>query len=114
MDKETFNKLYQSLLRKARNVRDKKETEYFSESNVLRSFQRLGNFRNSNTPQAIMNLAGKHFQSLSDMVDAEFPKDPKKSPVELSSPELWDEKFIDSLNYTFKLYAAIKHERGEF
>lgn len=114
MDKETFNKLYQSLLRKAGAVRTAKETEYFSEDNILRSFQRLGNFRNSNTPQAIMNLAGKHFQSLSDMVDAEFPKDSSSRPVELSSPELWDEKFIDALNYLLKLYAAVKYDRGEF
>lgn len=114
MNKDTFNKLYQSLLRKASIVRTNKELEYFSEDNILRSFARIGKFRNSNTPQATMDLAAKHFQSLSDMVDYEFPKDQKNSPVQPFSPDHWDEKFIDSLNYLLKLYAAIKHERGEF
>ena len=114
MNKNTFNKLYRLLLQKASAVRTAKESEYFSEEDILRNLRRIGKFRNSNTPQVIMNLAAKHFQSLSDMIDYEFPKDSEKSPVQPIAPEVWDEKFVDSLNYLFKLYVSIKEERGDF
>lgn len=81
---------------------------------MIRSFARVGSFRNSNTPQATLDLGAKHLQSISDMVDYEFPKDQSASPVQPISSEEWDEKFVDAINYLFKLYACIKHERGEF
>lgn len=114
MDKNTFNKLYRLLLQKSSAIRTAKESEYFSEDDILRNFRRIGKFRNSNTPQVIMNLAAKHFQSLSDMVDYEFPKDNDKVPVQPIAPEVWDEKFVDSVNYILKLYVAIREERGDF
>lgn len=107
MQKEIFNKHYQTLLRKASAVRSAKEAEYFSEHDLLGNFRKLANFRNRLTPQVIMDLGMKSIHSLSDMVDAECDG---QQPF---SDKLWDEKFVDALNYIVKLYAAVMEQRGK-
>ena len=108
MNKETYDKYHRSLLRKASDVRSKKEAEYFSEDDLLANFRVIAGFRRTSTPEAIMNLGIKSIQSISDMVNFEF-FDPH--PDETSTLEQWDEKFTNAINYLIKLYAAIREAR---
>ena len=100
MTKETFMKIKRHLQDKANEVMRKKESEYYSTYDVLSSLRKIASFRNRETPQTILDLMSKQLVSLSDMVD-DF------NECEDFNKDKWDEKFIDILNYTFKLYASI-------
>ena len=110
MNKETFDKYYRNILRKASDKRREKESEYFSTQDLLGNFRRIAIFRGTQTPVTIMDLGAKSMQSISDMVNAEFIAD-GLLPDELPTLEQWDEKFIDAINYLVKLYASIREER---
>ena len=110
MNKDTFNKYYHSLLRKASKVRDEKEEEYLSENDVLSSFRRIARFRERTTPQSIADQWAKHADSISTMVNEEFEHS-HAIHCEQYPLEKWDEKFIDLLNLTLKLYVAIQEHR---
>ena len=110
MNKETFEKYYRNLLRKASDKRHEKEHEYFSEGDLLGSFRKIASFRESTTPETIMNLGSKSLQSISDMVNSDF-QDSLLLPDEQFTLEQWDEKFVDALNYIIKLYASIREQR---
>lgn len=105
MTKEQFTAYMKSLTSKAAKIRAEKEEEYFNTSDILASFRKIASFRDTDTPAAIMNLMSNQLQSISDMVNAE-PSLVDKTPV-----EKWDAKFVDTLNYLFKLYAAIREKR---
>jgi len=113
MTKETFDKYYRNLLRKAADKRKKKENEYFSTHDVLGNFRRIAIFRSTETPITIMDLGAKSLQSLSDMVNFEFSPDDESLPDECVTLEQWDEKFVDAINYLLKLYASIREEKDE-
>lgn len=99
MTKEEFLKIKKRLDDKARKVREAKEEEYFSTDDVLANLKKIAQFRNKKTPQMIMDLVSKQLVSVSDMVD--------NYEFEEFSQEEWDAKFVDILNYTYKLYASI-------
>ena len=105
MDKETFEKCKNVLLKKATAVRNAKEDEYFSTEDVLASFKRIAAFREKDTPEAIFNLVAKQLESLSAMVNNEQLQ---LDPIPL---DVWEEKLVDSLNYLFKFYASIRESR---
>lgn len=108
MNKETFEKYKNNILRKAAAKRTEKEAEYFSKEDLLASFRKVASFRESSTPVAIMNLGSKPIQSISDMVNAEFEN--SHLPEDRTPLEAWDEKFVDAINYILKLYASIREE----
>lgn len=107
MNKETFNKYKDSILRKAAKVRTAKEEEYFSVSDVISNLRKMAKFRNKETPVMIMDVVAKQLVSISDMVDMEFIG----VPADHATIEEWDEKFVDSINYLLKLYASIREVR---
>jgi len=111
MNKETFDKYKNNLLRKAADKRKEKEEEYFSTKDSLGNFRRIAVFRNSSTPVAIMDLGAKSLQSISDMVNDEFLGDDLGD--EKPTLAQWDEKFVDAINYLLKLYASVREARGE-
>ncbi len=102
MNKETFEKYKNHLLKKAAAVRRAKEEEYHSTIDLLGSFRKIASFRNKRTAPSMMDLVAKQFVSLSEMVD---------DADTVYSIEVWEEKFVDSINYLLKLYAAIREER---
>jgi len=110
MNKETFEKYYRNLLRKASDKRREKEHEYFSEGDLLSNFRKIASFRESTTPEAIMNLGSKSIQSISIMINHDYQD--SRLLDEQFTLEQWDEKFVDALNYLIKLYASIREERG--
>lgn len=99
MTKEEFLKIKKRLDDKARKIREAKEEEYFSTDDVLANLRKIAKFRNKKTPQMIMDLMSKQLVSISDMVDNDV--------IEEFTQEEWDEKFVDILNYTYKLYASL-------
>jgi len=107
MNKETFDKYYRNLLRKASDVRREKETEYFSEDDLLGNFRAIAEFRGTSMPEAIMNLGAKSIQSISAMVNCEFRGFLIGEGFTLAQ---WDEKFVDAINYLVKLYASIRED----
>jgi len=113
MEKNTFDKYYQNLLRKASAKRKEKEEEYFSVKDILANFRRIAIFRNTSTPIAIMDLGSKALQSISDMVNSDFAGETPLIIEGAHTLEQWDEKFVDAINYLFKLYASIREERDE-
>ena len=102
MNKETFEKYKNHLLKKAVKVRSAKEEEYHSTTDLIGSFRKIASFRNKRVAPTIMTLVGKQFVSLSEMVDDADTVYPI---------EVWEEKLVDSINYLLKLYAAIREER---
>lgn len=112
MNKETFDKYRNNLLRKAADKRREKEKEYFSTEDSLASFRRVASFRGAPTPSTIMDLGSKSLESISSMVNNEFYP-PKPLSDEIPTLEQWDEKFVDAINYLLKLYASVREERGE-
>lgn len=110
MEKSTFEKYYRNILSKASKKRTEKEKEYFSQSDILGNFRKIASFRGKETPVTIMDLGSKSLQSISDMVDEEFLY-ANKLLDERASLDEWDEKFVDAINYLFKLYASIREER---
>jgi hypothetical protein len=112
IDLDTFEHYAKSILDMAAELRDTKHKLYFSTNDVVRSFKKCAQIRNKALPPMIADLMAKHFQSISDMVDSEFGPE-ETIPVDAPhSLEAWDEKFIDLLNYTLKLYSAIRVIRG--
>lgn len=109
---ELFETFVEDLFNRAQGVRSKKHSAYFSDTDVVRSFTKCAQIRNKALPTMIADLMVKHFQSISDMVDAEYGAEETLSVTEPFSIQLWDEKFIDLLNYTLKLYASIRVIRG--
>jgi molybdopterin converting factor small subunit len=99
MKKEEFLKLKKRLTEKANEVMRKKEKEYLSEDDIILNFRKIAKFRSKETPCMIMDLMSKQLVSISDMVNTMGYEDYTK--------DQWDEKFVDVLNYTFKLYASI-------
>ncbi len=109
MNKETFERYKNHLLKKAAKIRSAKEGEYFSESDLLGNFRKIAEFRETSLPETIMTLGSKHLQSISEMVNHSS----QDSHLIEDQPTIdeWDEKFVDSINYLLKLYAAIREER---
>ena len=113
MNKETFEKYKNSLLRKAATVRARKEEEYFSTEDSLGNFRTIAAFRHTSTPVSIMDLGAKSIVSISDMVNYNFSGlGPNQLPLpeEATTVEEWDGKFVDAVNYLLKLYASIREE----
>ena len=110
MNPKEFNKLIKRFLDEAAELRSRKEELYNSEENIFRSFEKCAEVRNKPLPTMILDLGTKHFQSISDMVDVEFPSDFLAEGISYEMGE-WDEKFMDLLNYTLKLYASIKQAK---
>lgn len=101
MTKEEFQKCQAILSKKAASKRAEKEEEYFSAFDLAANFKGIAHLRRTTTPSVIMTLMSKQYQSISDMVntiglDTPYPQD------------VWDEKFVDLLNYLLKLYATIR------
>lgn len=111
MDKGTFDKYKNNLLRKASDKRREKEGEYFSESDLLANFRKIAGFRESTTTETIMNLGSKSIQSISDMVNHDF-HDSHLLDDQFTLDQ-WDEKFVDAINYLLKLYASVREARGK-
>ena len=109
MDREEFAKYKEDILSKAEEVMAKKESEYHSTYDVLSNLRLIAEFRETSTPAAIMNLIAKPLVSISQMVTREFIDLPE--PRLDYSLEAWDEKFVDSINYLLKLYAAIREDK---
>lgn len=112
IDADLFEKIVDELLIMAKSLRGEKQAKYFSELDVVRSFTKCAQIRNKALPTMIADLMVKHFQSISDMVDSEYGPEETVSVSPPLPTEDWDEKFIDLINYTLKLYAAIRCIRG--
>lgn len=109
MNKKTFEHFKNHLLRKAAAVRAAKESEYFSEEDLLSNFRSIAAFRKKETPVMIMDLGSKSLDSISTMINAEFDTD--DLAINLFTQDQWDEKFVDGINYLIKLYAAVREAR---
>jgi len=110
MDREEFAKYKADILSKAEEVMAKKESEYHSTYDVLSNLRFIAEFRETSTPAAIMNLIAKPLVSISQMVTREFTNLLEQPRLDYSL-EAWDEKFVDSINYLLKLYAAIREDK---
>jgi hypothetical protein len=108
MNKDKFIEYRDHLTEMAARKMADKEKEYLSMADVMASFRVTATFRNQPVPVTIMNHLAKPLQSISAMVDDEF-----SAEDQYFDSAVWDEKFIDSINYLQKLYACIKEERSK-
>jgi hypothetical protein len=73
-----------------------KEHEYASEDR-LSAFKQAAVFMNCTPPQALLGMWTKHLTSISKMI----------SSGEAYSPQVWNEKITDAINYLLLLRALV-------
>jgi hypothetical protein len=105
MNKETFDKILDSRLKKTKSVLESKRTEYATgKHDRLHNFNRAASMLGCSKENALIGMLSKHLVSVLDMVDnldgCSIPWVP--------SVEFVEEKIGDSINYLILLEAMIK------
>ncbi|MDR1061821.1 MAG: hypothetical protein LBL83_11595 [Clostridiales bacterium] len=96
MDTGTFEKVVESMLRKAQSVLINKEKEYATEDR-LHNFRVAAAFQQCTMEQALFGFLVKQLVSISDMCKS----------GEAYAYDIWDEKIGDSINYLLLLRAVV-------
>jgi hypothetical protein len=98
---EIFNQVFRDTFDKAARVLLAKADEYASDEDRLHNFKLAKYVMGVDTPeQACWAFLTKHLVSIRDMVNS----------GEHYSPEIWDEKIGDAINYLILLKALTEEE----
>lgn len=84
-----FDNIIASTLEKAETTLTRKSAAYSSENDRLHNFRTAAALNGSTMEQALWGMLTKHIVSLRDMVQT----------GSTHSPDLWDEKIGDAINY---------------
>lgn len=95
MTEEEFEKFFEERVQKCREVLIRKSQEYSSNTDKMRNFNVAGRMLDMPPYKVAFHYMMKHFESLYDII-----MEDKKV-----SPEMWDEKLGDLLNYLFLIDA---------
>lgn len=102
MDTKTFEMIIDERLEKCKAVLVNKAKEYATEDR-LHNFKVAAKLQNCNPVTALAGMMCKHTVSVYDLI-----RDYEKG-LEIS-PEMWDEKIGDSLNYLLLLTALLRED----
>lgn len=91
-----FDNIIASTFEKAETTLTRKSAAYSSESDRLHNFRTAAALNDSTMEQALWGMLTKHIVSLRDMVQS----------GRAHSPDLWDEKIGDAINYLALLRAV--------
>ena len=102
--KEEFERLFEERIQKCREVLTRKFKEYSSGSDVMRNFNTVGRMLGEPPYRVAFYYMMKHFGSVYDIIVG----------GKEASPEAWDEKIGDILNYLFLIDAMWRrsHDQG--
>lgn len=97
MKAERFEEIFDLVVGQARAVLVQKRGEYAGDANVLHNFEASSAFLGGTQEQALLGFLTKHLISISDMVRT----------GDTYTPERWDEKIGDAINYLILLRAVV-------
>lgn len=104
MTNENFDKSVMERFDKCISLLDTKQTEYSGEApDRLQVFKTAAALQNINPKAALAGMLAKHIVSIYDMC---FDK-------KTYTPEKWDEKINDAINYLLLLGAIVEEENNE-
>lgn len=101
VSEQEFKQLFEERVQKCRQVLVKKAQEYSSDDDKMRNFNVVARMLNMKPYQVAFLFMMKHFESLYEII---------MNGKEVS-PEMWDEKMGDTLNYLFLIDAMWIKER---
>ena len=104
MTEKEFEKFFEERIKKCRETLIRKAKEYASDEDKMRNFNNAGRMMKMPPYKVAFHYMMKHFESLYDII-----MEDKKV-----SPEMWDEKLGDLLNYLFLIDAMWRkaHDQG--
>jgi hypothetical protein len=101
MNTKRFNELFDETVEISRSVLCKKAGEYAENNDRLHNFNCAAEMQGCTAIRALGGMMAKHTVSVYDLIN--------RIDAGLAvSPELWDEKIIDSINYLILLRAAVE------
>jgi hypothetical protein len=103
MNTNDFNEVIEGQFEKSRATLIKKATEYAADNDRLHNFKVAAKLQGITSRAALAGMLAKHTVSVFDLLMAD----------DLASPEMWDEKMGDSINYHLLALAVIEEERRE-
>lgn len=103
MNNEDFTRNIQGRFAQSEETLLKKAKEYASDEDRLHNFQVAAKLQGMTAREALGGMMAKHVVSVYDLI---------RQP-ELASPEVWDEKLGDNLNYLLLLSAVVEEERSQ-
>lgn len=112
MTQEKFNSFAKNFVKQTTSVLYAKGKSYaLNRNDRLEHFKSAAEYLNTTPQEACLAQATKHFISIRDMVCARKPCSDKET-IEFS-PEQWDEKIGDAINYLVLLRALIVDQNTE-
>lgn len=100
MTSAEFKKIFDETVARSGAVLIGKAVEYASTKDRLHNFKQAGVLEQTNPIQALGGMMAKHTISVYDMIES----------GQVYTPELWDEKIIDHINYLILLRALVIEE----
>lgn len=101
MNNEDFTRNIQGRFAQSEETLIKKAKEYATDVDRLHNFKVAAELQGMTVREALGGMMAKHVVSVYDLI---------RQP-ELASPEVWDEKLGDNLNYLLLLSAVVEEER---
>ncbi len=101
MNSKEFNDVLNEQVKRVIDILGSKADEYATDDERLHNFKVIAELQGITVRQAVANLMAKHTVSIFDLVQLEDG---------VVTPELWDEKITDHLNYLILLKAALVEE----
>lgn len=103
MNNEDFTRNIQGRFAQSEETLIKKAKEYATDVDRLHTFKVAAELQGMTVREALGGMMAKHVVSVYDLI---------RQP-ELASPEVWDEKLGDNLNYLLLLSAVVEDERSQ-
>ena len=105
MTSKEFEKVFEATVSKCRAILISKNKEYARGGDKLSNFKKAAGCQGITPEQALKGMWIKHIVSVCDYID-------DQATGTMHSPEAWDEKTLDSLNYLFLLQALLVERRS--
>lgn len=106
MNNEQFNEIFTNTMSICENVLCKKAGEYADDTDRLHNFKQAANLQLCTPIRALGGMMAKHTVSVYDLIE-------RVEQGFTVSPELWDEKIVDSINYLILLRAMVQDQADE-
>lgn len=104
MNNKQFATVVDQLLSSVEEMLVSKQDEYAEKTDVLHNFDIAANIQGQSMQEALGGMLAKHTVSIFDMIRAN---------VNTFTPEQWDEKIVDHINYLILLKAIVIEEAAK-
>jgi hypothetical protein len=105
MTQSEINEIFDSTIKRSREVMCGKADEYVGKGDRLSNFKHAAHLQNLSLPAALGGMMAKHTISVYDMIY-------RYQNGERFSDDKWNEKITDHINYLILLQAVLAEERN--